>query len=178
MARRRAWIGLGLVLAIGLSSGCSFILDFDGDLTDAGPAPDSALPDVDPLAPDAPPDPAMIYEPNDSQQTAKAIVAGTTYGPIAIQPIGDHDFFSFTLDAPHDVTIDCTFVTSEGDLDLRLWDATMTKIGESAGFMDNEHIIKTTAMGGQLGAGTYVVEVYGFNNQRTNDHYALLVTVQ
>ncbi len=166
------WRALPLVLVgLVLPSGCSFILDFDGEITDGAPGPDAELADADPLAPDAPPSPITLYEPNDTQAEATPIDVGVTYGPIALRPLGEHDFYSFTIAEAHDVTIDCTFVTAGGDLDIRLYDATMVKIGESTGFMDNEKIVKP-----QLGAGTYAVEVYGFNNERTNDDYRLLVT--
>jgi hypothetical protein len=158
-------------------AGCSLILDFSGEIADGGPGPDAVMIDADPLAPDAPIDPKVIYEPNNTQAEAYTLAPGA-YGPIAIDPMGDHDFFKFTLDAPHDVTVDCLFTTANGDLDMRLYDATMTKIGESAGFMDNEHIVKTMALGNQLGMGDYFIEVYGFNDMRVNDAYMLVLTVQ
>jgi len=177
----RLFVALGC-LAL---SGCSLVLDFDGDLVDAAPEPDGPVIDAGPLLPDAPPDPATVLEPNNTMGEAALITPGT-YGPMAIKPAGDHDFFKFTLDADHDVTVEIQFSQSNGDLDLRLYDGTGVKIGESAGVSDNETINCTAAMKcgpnsmmnlGPLPAGDYVIEAYGFNNMQTNDSYLLVLTV-
>jgi hypothetical protein len=169
-----------LVALVGLSlCGCSLILDFDGDLVDGAPEP---MVDADPLAPDAPPDPATVLEPNNTMPEAATITAGT-YGPMAVSPVGDHDFFRFTLTEAHQVTVEAQFTQSMGDLDMRLYDGTGTKIGESAGFVDNETIECTAASALKcmnrmmLDAGDYYVEVYGFNNMQTNPSYLLVLTI-
>jgi hypothetical protein len=178
--RRRA---ASVCVALGLASaGCTLVLDFSGDLIDAQPAPDGPLADADPLAPDGPPDPVTLFEPNNSRDGATPITPGS-YGPAAIDPKGDKDFFKFTLAAPSDVTIDCLFVTKNGDLDLKLYDQTLTKLKESAGFADNEKIVcsaeqKCGALQniGPLPAGDYFIEVLGFSDMRVNDSYQLVLT--
>jgi hypothetical protein len=164
------------LLALPLSA-CSLLLGFDGELIDAAPVPDSPQADADPLAPDAPPDPTLLFEPNNTSGEATPITPGT-YGPIAIKPMGDHDFFAFSVaDTPRDVTIDVLFITADGDLDVELLAESGMQLNESAGFSDNEHILRTTAMGGQLDVGNYYIDVFGFNNQQQNDSYMLVLTV-
>lgn len=165
-------VGAGVVALLASGPGCSLLLDFDAEITDAAPVPDGPLPDADPNAPDAAPEPSLIYEPNDTQATATPIEVNTAYGPIAVDPLGDKDFFVFTTAAMADVTIDCKFKTMQGDLDMRLYDMAMAKIGESASVDDDEQIVKA-----QLPPGTYAVEVYGFNDMRVNKNYTLTVTV-
>lgn len=170
------------VVALALAStACSLVLDFSEALVDGGPEPDvgttdAVLVDVDPLAPDAPPSPRTVFEPNNTFEQATPFSAGS-YGPIAIYPAGDHDFFEFELAAPSDVTIDVLFMQANGDLDMKLYDGALNQIGSSAGFVDNEQIVRSAAMGGQLGPGTFFIEVYGYNNTYVNENYTLALTV-
>lgn len=164
------------------NGGCSAILDFSGSLVDAGPQPDAALfdadtTDADPTAPDAGPDPRTLFEPNNTFAEAATIVPGS-YGPIAIYNVGDHDFYKFTLAALQDVTITVEFLQTDGDLDLKLYDAAFTLIPPSSeGFMSNEQIVHTTATNGQIGPGDFYIEVYGYNNVYINERYQLILTV-
>lgn len=168
---------VGLALALLPLSGCSLVLDFDEAVKDAAPTADAPPPDADPFAPDAGPDPKLVFEPNNDFGTATPITPGT-YDPIAIFPLGDHDFYKFTLDAAHDVDVKILFLETDGDLDLKLYDGTMAIVQPtSQGFMSNEEIIHTAAMNGQIGPGDYYIEVYGYNNTYTNDHYSLVLTV-
>lgn len=175
---RRGALALALALALG---GCSLVLDFSDPLVDGGAgngnggATDATV-DADPLAPDAGPDPRTIFEPNNTFDQATVLAPGG-YGPVAVFPAGDHDFYRFTLDAAADVVIEIQFKQTEGDLDMKLHDGSRVQIGTSAGFMDNEKITRTSAMGGQLGPGEYYVEVYGYNNTYVNERYTLVITV-
>ena len=91
----------------------------------------------------------------------------------ALAPLGDHDFYRFTLEAPRDVVIDCRFRTADGDLDMALYDAAMTLVDASESIDDDEQIVRTGAE--QLPAGDYFVEVYGFMDVRTNWDYRLVI---
>src|SRR5687768_5847828 len=92
------------LLAAALLSGCSLILDFDQPLTDGGPAPPDGGPDGAPSQDSG----ADMFEPNNDYVTATVITPGT-YGPLTIYPLGDLDYFRFTLTEVRDVTIDCNF---------------------------------------------------------------------
>ena len=160
-----------------LLGGCSAILDFSGDLADGGPEPDGPAADADPLAPDAGPDPHAAFEPNDSMATAPTIEPGM-YGPISVFPMGDHDFYKFTLAAPSDVVIQILFEQTEGDLDLKLYDGAMAPVlPSSTGTVSNEQITHTVAENGQIGPGDYYIEAYGYNNVYINERYTLVLTV-
>lgn len=155
-------------------SGCTMLLDFDGALQDGAPPADVTLPvpDADPIAPDAPPAPAERFEPNDRFSDATRIEPGS-YGPLAIFPVGDHDYFTFTLDFPRDLVVRVLFAQIAGDLDLKLYDATLAQIASAEGFVSNEELARRAATGNQLAAGMYFVEVYGFNNANANASYIL-----
>jgi hypothetical protein len=162
-----------------LLGGCSVLLDFDKPIGDGGAPPtiDAPMIDADPNAPDAPPDPKLLDEPNNDFASATPITPGT-YGPLAIDPLGDHDFYKFTLTAASDVDVKIIFLETDGDLDLKLYDGTMTLTQPtSQGFMSNEEIIHNATMNGQLAAGDYYIEVYGYNNMYVNDNYVLMLTV-
>jgi hypothetical protein len=168
-------------LAAILCSGCSLVLDFSGDLVDASPQIDGGVfdagADADPSQPDAGPTPRELYEPNESFAEAQLIEPGT-FGPIAVYPVGDHDFYRFTLTADHDVLIQVLFSNADGDLDLKLYDASMALIPPtSEGTDDDEEIQHTTGMNGRIGPGDFYIEVYGYNNSYFNESYTLVLMV-
>jgi hypothetical protein len=145
--------------------GCSFMLDFDESLFDAGPDA-RPVPDARAPRPDAAVD---SYEPNETLGTAKTLTPGTY--ELSITPVGDNDYFGFSLSTMHNVTIDCLFLERDGDLDLRLYDNAGTLLQTSAGWVDNEQIVRTA-----VAAGTYYIQVYAFDN-RFENVYTLVLTV-
>jgi hypothetical protein len=147
----------GLVALLAAAPGCSFLLDFDGTITDAAP----------------PPPDASRYEPNDTFAEATAIECGKSYGPVAIDPAGDRDLYTFTLDAPRGVAVDLLFAQADGDLDVVLWTAAGAQLADSAGDDDNERIVHAEP----LAAGDYVVEVHGHDGQVVCPRYSLLVSL-
>jgi hypothetical protein len=159
---------LALVL-VAITSGCSWILDFEGApaLGDGGGDANG----------DGGGDPT---EPNDDFATATPITPGS-YGPYLIEPSTDKDTFVLVLGdedggvGTHDLTLDLLFVQAQGDLDLKLFDGAMVVLAESAGFLDNERIERTAALGNSLPSGTYYVQVVSFNGLRGNE-YRLNVT--
>jgi hypothetical protein len=153
--RRLGWYGLVAVLAG--APGCSFLLDFDGTITDAAPAPPDASP----------------YEPNDTFAAATAIECGKSYGPVAIDPAGDRDLYTFTLAAPRGVAVDLLFAHADGDLDVVLWTGAGLQIAASADADDNERIVHAEP----LVAGDYVVEVHGHDAEVVCPRYSLLVSL-
>lgn len=82
----------------------------------------------------------------------------------------DTDFYRFTLPFRSTVTVHARFVDADGDLDMRLVDATGGTITSSAGITDDEIIVRT------LDAGTYGVEIFGFSGAVNT--YTLDATLQ
>lgn len=158
--------------AVAALAGCSLILDFGGDLRDAGTAGDAA-PTIDGGAMSC-----TAYEPNDAQDSAIAIEAGTLSA--AVCPEGDRDWYAFSVDGAQDVVIELRFDNRNGagDLDMLLFDDQGAELlPKGNGFSDVERIERTaTSQHGRLPAGTYAVEVFAFQNNRTND-YTLELTI-
>jgi hypothetical protein len=112
------------------------------------------------------------------------VITPGTYGPAAISPASDHDFFRFNVDAARDVMIQIAFLNIDGDLDLRLRDSAGTVIASSESSDDNEEITCPGAGGSPscnmsmpFGPGDFFIEVYGFNSMFANDSYTLTLTV-
>lgn len=80
----------------------------------------------------------------------------------------DTDFFRFTVVGTQIVRISARFIDADGDLDLRLKDSTGATITSAAGVTDEELIIRS------LDAGSYVVEVFGFDDAENT--YSLAIT--
>jgi hypothetical protein len=159
VAPRLAWLTLALLAA----SGCSLVLDFDQPIVDAG----AVRADASPNAIDAGVD---IYEPNDTPQQATAIDRGLYQ--LSIAPVGDRDYFSFTVQDPSDVVITLSS-TGSADLDLELYalpDLT-TPIAMSRNASTSEEELRfTTSSGGQLAGGSYVIGVIEFNDQASAEY--------
>jgi hypothetical protein len=165
-ARRSRLLGAAALASLLCTGGCSLILDFD-ESADAGPTIDGGV--VDGPTGDGG-DPCAEFEPNNSLQTAASIEAGV-YGPLGICPTGDADFFSFTVDGAQDVLVQALFTNAPSmDLEMRMYDGTGQVIDRSETFDSNESIERSSAMGNILAAGSYFVEVFGFNNTDTNTY--------
>jgi len=161
------------VVACALLGGCSLILDFN-DPGGGGGGIDAMPADAGPVGDGG--DPCSAYEPNNSLSTAYPIEAGT-YSPVGVCPSGDRDFYSFAVDGAQDVVIDALFTNGQGmDLEMRLYNDQGMVIARSETFTDNEEIVQSSATNTLLPAGTYSVEIFGFNNVDAND-YQLVLTL-
>lgn len=138
-----------------VSTGCELILDFSADQIPIDAAPDA------PYSAEQ----CGYKEPNDTLETAQLIMPGQS-GPAAICPTDpeDTDYYKFAV--PTDKTIvelKITFVNRpDGDLDLKLLDATGTMLAKSRGFTNTETI---TCPGispscAALASGEYVFQVF------------------
>jgi hypothetical protein len=146
---------------------CTLLLDFDGELVaDAGPPPVDAPP-PGPIDAGRPAD--QVFEPNNDFAAATAIELNVRYDHIAVAPVGDKDFYAFTLAEERDLVIDCRFRTDDGDLDMNLYDAKMVEIAASESFDDDEQIVRT------LPAGAYFLEIHGYMDSEANYDYRLVI---
>ena len=113
------------------------------------------------------------YEENDSFAAAHNLGTLTSTRQITgLQMRDAADWFrfttSFTGTTSHSVAI--SFTHTQGDLDLKLFNSAGTQIGASTGTGNSE----TISLNG-LVAGTYYVQVYGYNGAQ-NPNYTLTIT--
>ncbi len=161
-------------LLLGTSAGCSLLLDFS-EKADAGSGEDANAIDAGPVGDGG--DPCTAYEPNDALAEAIAIEPGT-YEPLAICPAGDDDYFSFVVGDNQDMVVEALFSNQggAGDLEMRLYNSSGEVVDRSETFNDNERIERSLAGSNQLLAGTYIVQMYGFNDT-TENTYSLVLTI-
>ncbi|MEW5855245.1 MAG: PPC domain-containing protein [Myxococcota bacterium] len=107
------------------------------------------------------------FEENDTQATASAVGPGTFTGQVCS---GDSDYFKVVLNAQDTLKVDLTFTDAEGDLDLRVLDASGAQVASSTGVTDLESITYQAPT-----AGTYTIRVHGF--QTAENDYSLQVRV-
>ena len=84
--------------------------------------------------------------------------------------LGDTDLFSITLVEESDLLISVSFNHAEGDIDLSLLDSDFTRIDFSDSLTDNEEIDIRA-----LGAGTYYITIYGYQDLVENT-YEMTIT--
>ena len=112
------------------------------------------------------------YEDNDTYQTAVALNGSSATGLYVCDT--DSDWFLIQGTAGELLTIDASFVHADGDIDIKLYDATDSEnsIDSSTGISDNETItyfVETT--------GTYYLEVLYFSVASTGSNtYSLNIT--
>ena len=95
------------------------------------------------------------YEPNDSLATATLVALPFRDFDLWVDD-ADSDYFEFTVSETADVRVHLSFLDADGDVDLRLLDASGNVIRTSASTSDEEEILATVP------AGTYFVEVHVF----------------
>lgn len=121
------------LLLLGVTSGCSLVLDFSDGAIPKDAAIDAAFSQAE----------CEFKEPNDTAASA-AEFAVAEVGPAAIcnGSFDDHDFYKVVVPANSRVSVKISFESSPtGDLDLRLYDKTgATVLGRSSGFGDVEEI--------------------------------------
>jgi len=113
------------------------------------------------------------YEQNDNR--AQAYDLGSLSAPLTITGLAMADSrdwyrFQMTQSGTSSDHVAVRFSNDEGDLDLRLYNSTGTKIRSSDGTSDVEQVSLD-----QLAAGTYYVEVYGYVGA-TNPDYSLEIS--
>jgi hypothetical protein len=113
--------------------------------------------------------PADGYEENDSFETAAAISLPFDQSNLTIDYGGDDDYYRFSLSATQDVTVTITFVHSQGNLELELYDGNRNRLRYSSGYADQEQIIIRG-----LRPGGYFIRVYG--GSVVTNRYRLVVT--
>lgn len=100
-------------------------------------------------------DSASSLEPNDTPADAPLLPVPFVSAGLAVETSGDRDLFLFDADGgPRSVRIE--LAPGAGDLDLYLWSAEGTLVGQSASTRDVE------ALGGTLPPGRYIVDVQGY----------------
>jgi hypothetical protein len=119
-----------------------------------------------------PPDPFTEIEPNNDPGAAMVInVPETVTGSVNLLS-DEFDYFVFTLNQAATVTIDLRGADANTDLDLALYDQTVTLIAISASDTQNEQIEK------QLDAGVaYYIEVEAFDTLGQSSSYTLDIAV-
>lgn len=93
---------------------------------------------------------------NNAPGRASALGNGNTNATICP---GDQDWFSMTLGAGEQVTVDVSFTHADGDLDLFIYNAGLSLVAESSSLNDNESVTFTASA-----AGTYYALVKGFSS--------------
>lgn len=116
--------------------------------------------------------PFTEIEPNNDPGTAMVInVPGTVTGSVNLLS-DEFDYFIFTLNQAATITIDLRGADANMDLDLALYDQTVTLIDISASDTQNEQIER------QLDAGVaYYIEVEAFDTLGQSSGYTLDITV-
>lgn len=113
------------------------------------------------------------YENNDTQATAYSLGTLTAARTVSSLQMQDSaDWYSFTTTAVGTTTsqVSMAFTHSQGDLDLKLFNASGTQVGASEGSTNAE----TISLNG-LAAGTYFIHAFGYNGAK-NPNYSLTVT--
>ena len=153
-----AALGLLVLGPILLLPGCTAILDFSDPVepevvtVDAGPPDAMSVPDATPAI-------CSSSEPN--EDIATAITLGETAIVSAICGASDKDFFKFEHPADTDLTVSLDFTGA--NLDLRLLNDRAETIGIANGTDDGEELVHTLAIGNNLQAGSYWLEVIPVN---------------
>ncbi len=130
---------------------------------------------------------ADAFEPNDDCLTATAVTPGsytnlTLNGPMVLE---NQDFYSISVPNGEIITVDLTFATATGDIDVYLYDSTTPNCGGTAtgdylirGFTgsDNESISWTNSTGA---AETYTIMVDAWDSDSDFDcnDYSMDITV-
>ena len=118
-------------------------------------------------------------EPNNSSAQATPQWSGFTTWKGTIAPLGDHDFFTFTLTATSTVTLETHTIgdtmSCPFDTVLFLYDSTNTQLATNDDDGTNTPCSKITKSG--LAAGTYYARVNSYMDEYTGP-YQLDLTVQ
>ncbi len=113
------------------------------------------------------------YEPNNAfpQAVDLGAIGSANEADLSIHLSGDEDFFRFQPENDATATIDALFTHSEGDLELAVYDATLTEIATSTSSTDNENLSISVTQN-----ELYYIVVRGTGGE-TNESYTLNVNV-
>jgi hypothetical protein len=118
-----------------------------------------------PCTPDA-------FEPNNNQTTAAGISSGSEEDLVICE--FDDDFYQLGLVVGDDLTVDLSFIHTEGDIDLRLLNANGYSLAHSLSWDDNE-----SASFAADASGVYYICVYLYvdNGKLPGNTYDMTVSV-
>lgn len=109
------------------------------------------------------------FEPNETQSAAVAVTSGVAVSA-AIASAGDIDYFKLTIAATSNVVFN--LVGPSGvDFDMTIYNSAGTQVGAGAGSTATESV---TLNG--LAAGTYYIQIFGYNNASSTTCYTLTAT--
>ncbi|MEX2140126.1 MAG: S8 family serine peptidase [Pirellulales bacterium] len=113
--------------------------------------------------------PGDRFEPNDSfaQATDLGTLGNRSEANLSIHLPDNDDFYRFTAAVSGALTTDLLFSHAAGDLDLVLYNASLTELADSSSSDDNERIVFNVIAG-----QNYYLQVYGFFGE-TNSNYTL-----
>ncbi len=98
------------------------------------------------------------YENNDSSGTASTVSA--PFGPTLLQACpNDDDWFRVFVNAPHGIAASISFTHANGDVDMQMFDPSLTLVDSSTGTTDSESVSVTNV----LSTGYYYFRIYGFS---------------
>ncbi len=115
-------------------------------------------------------------EPNNSTGQATSLAAYMNGSPLTNLSIcpGDVDYFSVPLAVGDSLVASIEFTDANGDLDLRLQDASGDNLDQSAGSSN----IETVILEGAAKSGTYYLVVEGYPAETTENTYSIEVLVE
>ena len=97
------------------------------------------------------------FEPNDDRASATPLGSGAEYDDLTVSTVFDEDYFAVETEAGETITVDTTFDHTDGDIDVRLLNASGGEVAISQSGTDDEEIEYTADR-----TGTYYVVVYGY----------------
>ncbi len=96
-----------------------------------------------------------FFEANDTDATASSVDTTTDLFSLGLCPTTDvFDWFVFTTTEETDIVVEAFFSDAEGDIDLHLFDGSLSSLDDSQ-TVDDDELVSATAQP----AGTYYVEV-------------------
>jgi hypothetical protein len=113
-----------------------------------------------------------IYEENDVPEQASPLTAGT-HSDLRMCP-SEKDYYSITLSAGDDISVEIAFSNDGGDIDARLFGPTGTQLDSGASTDDNEQLATTADT-----TGTYAIEIelYSETDDILGNDYTLDIVV-
>lgn len=110
-----------------------------------------------------------MYEENDYLSEATILTYGTYYGLILNG--SDYDIYNISVASGNEIEVDIIFSHLEGDLNLYLYDPSITLVAYSESTTDNEYITYTA-----LTTGYYVIVVVSFTEDLYQPYYMIIDT--
>jgi hypothetical protein len=129
-----------------LTSGCSLVLDFGGEVASVDAGPSQAACD--------------LGEPNNVFELALDLPPDTEV-EFALCPAGDADFLRFSLPAQTQLVALFRFAATAGNLSLTLFDAAHLRRATALATSTGAVFLCPSDSCSQLSAGDYVIEVTG-----------------